>query len=117
MRDHRGLDQSEVRGTLKRKPTEPTGLSGGLGVGCERERGSENDSKAFGQVNWMGGVISQDGEDCWLGGGGRRQRTGAHLGCLSLMSIGYLSEGVKYALRYMGRDWGNSNRYQQIDGV
>lgn len=57
------------------------------------------------------------GRTAGLVGGGRRQRTGAHLGCLSLMSIGYLSEGVKYALRYMGRDWGNSNRYQQIDGV
>lgn len=55
------MDQSEIRGILKRELTEPTGLSDGLNVDSERERGGRNDSKAGGQINWKDRVITKVG--------------------------------------------------------
>lgn len=70
MNDHGGLDLSEVRGILKRKPT---GFSDRLDVGCERERRGKSDFEGFGQLG--SGVTNQDGKGCRLRVGGKQELT------------------------------------------
>lgn len=63
------MDQSEVRGILKKEPTEPAGFSDDLAMGSERERGEKNDSKVFEQIVWKGGYLpGWGGLHMWPGG-------------------------------------------------
>ena len=51
-------------------------------MGCERDTGSKNDSRVFGQINWKSGVSADNLEDCRLRVLGTEQEPTGECVCL-----------------------------------